>query len=66
MTILIDLPSEFTWKLKTPWGIIEVYSGALVSDPFKDSGVAEYILETQIPSYKKYTENLARRQHDTH
>lgn len=52
--ILTDEPESFNWKLSTPWGKIEIYSGCLVKDPFKESGVAEYMLESHIESYAKY------------
>lgn len=54
--ILIDNANEFKWKLQTPWGIIEIYSGGLVENPFKEQGLAEYLLAIHIESYRKYME----------
>lgn len=56
--ILHDCPKEYKWKLKTPWGVISIYCGGLIDNPFKEqNGLAEYILSIHIKSYKKYYES---------
>lgn len=54
ISVLIDKPENFRWKIETPWGIIEYDCGGFYHPENIPESVARYILENEIKSFEKH------------